>query len=56
MRKMKIMYIFTSLVGVLMICIGLIIQNDSAHSMDNIKKSASFDINNIAASANIVIK
>lgn len=56
MRKMKLMSVFTSIVGILMICIGLVIQNDSAHSMNNNKKSTGFDINNMAASANMIIK
>jgi len=56
MKKMKLMSIFTSLVGILMICIGLVIQNDSAHTMKNVKETDTFDIKNMAASANMIVK
>ena len=56
MKSMKAICYFTSLVGILMICIGLVIQNDSAHSMKYKTSVSGFDIKNMAASSNMIVK
>lgn len=56
MKNMKTICCFTSLVGILMICIGLVIQNDSAHNMKKKTTVSGFDIKNMAASTNMIVK
>lgn len=56
MRNLKAISYFTSLVGILMICIGLIIQNDTAHSVKRETTVSGFDIKNMAASTNMIVK
>lgn len=56
MRKMRVIYYLTSLVGILMVCIGLVIQNDSAHTVQKKKSTTGFDIKNMAASTNMIVK
>ena len=56
MRRMKVMCVLTSMIGVLMICIGLVLQNDTDQSMKTTNTSNEFDIKNMAASANMIVK
>lgn len=56
MSKLRLMSLFTSLIGILMICIGLVIQNDTDQSMKVTKATSGFDVKNMAASANMIVK
>ena len=56
MRNLKTISYFTSLVGILMICIGLVIQNDIAHTAKREVTVSGFDIKNMAASTNMIVK
>ena len=56
MKRIRVICYFTSLVGILMICIGLTIQNDSAVSNNKKIESNGFDIKNMAASTNMIVK
>ena len=56
MKKIRTICYLTSLVGVLMISIGLVIQNDSAHSTNKTTTVSGFDIKNMAASSNMIVK
>ncbi len=56
MKNMRVICYLTSLVGILMICIGLVIQNDSAQNMHKTTNVSSFDIKNMAASSNMIVK
>lgn len=48
--------LFTSLVGVLMISVGLFMQNNTETTMKKETVKSSFDIKNMAASTNMIVK
>ena len=56
MKNMKVICYFTTLAGIIMICIGLVIQNDSAHHVEYKSTVSGFDIKNMAASSNMIVK
>ena len=56
MKNIRVICYLTSLVGILMISIGLVIQNDSAREMNKTTNVSGFDIKNMAASSNMIVK
>jgi len=56
MSRTRVMSLFTSLIGILMICIGLVIQNDMNTSAKKTTTVSGFDIKNMAASTNMIVK
>lgn len=57
MKRMRLFSLFTSIVGVLMVSIGLFIQSENMES-NKVKTTTagSFDIKNMAASTNMIVK
>lgn len=55
MKKLRIINLFTFFVGIIMISIGLILQNTSESTL-NKKEDKDFSINNMAASTNMIFK
>ncbi len=56
MRSLRMICLFTSLVGVLMISVGLFMQNNTETTMKKETVKSSFDIKNMAASTNMIVK
>ena len=56
MRRMRVICLFTTFVGILMISIGLVLQNDAETTMNTTTKIGEFDIKNMAASTNMIVK
>ena len=56
MRSLRMICLFTSLVGILMISVGLFIQNNTETTMKKETVKSSFDIKNMAASSNMIVK
>ena len=56
MRRVKLISTVTSMVGIMMISIGLVLQNDNSLTDFNTTKVEQFDIKSMAASANMAIQ
>lgn len=55
MRKEKLISMITMMIGIVMISIGMVIQNTSSNSLNN-TNIEEFDIKNMATSANMAVK
>lgn len=56
MKKTKIICFLTSIVGFIMISIGLLLQNEMQPTTKIEKKFSGYDIKNIAATSNMIVK
>ncbi|MBP5679175.1 MAG: glucosaminidase domain-containing protein [Bacilli bacterium] len=56
MRKMRLICLFTSFVGILMISMGLVIQEDMNRTSKAVKTVSGLDMKNMAASTNMIVK
>ena len=56
MKKTKAICFLTSLVGIVMISMGLVIQSEKSPTAKIEKKTSGYDIKNMSATSNMIVK
>ncbi len=56
MKKMEVISTITSVVGMIMMVLGIVVQNDYTKSLDKKEQNKNTSITNIAASTNMIVK